>query len=448
MMILILHRQQESRTKLLRLLLLAMTMSTAGVRPSLSYSRMISLCIAWLGFAGVAAAFGVGVPPKATRHCLPTKLSAGVDDMRKLLEASWNVEIMGDVPSSAEGAAESAALCVHNALDQQASKILLIDILLPQYDVSQGENLYDEVLSVEFCIALSKKVKGKSCIVVDNDKTIRSVSRILDRREEESFVELDEEDDDDEDEDDDEEEEDGVEFYDDFADFGSVGLVDVAMPKETVDSFREKLKAEWTKSPAEGKSEASSSPKGATKDAKVPQPRVSTKRHRLCSMLGDSEISLGADMQRAVVEAVKANGLPTDDEETLIILSPASPQELIGLRGLVRKYQSSKTIILVNCRLDPLPRELIKARTVYSILPLIAKSVEVEGNPLATPPKKDESPPKVVVLRRFPRDWEVFVDTGSGFELAETAPSGTVMQRGPSMQWIAGAVKRYLQSRA
>jgi hypothetical protein len=97
--------------------------------------------------------------------------------------------------------------------------------------------------------------------------------------------------------------------------------------------------------------------------------------------------------------------------------------------------------------LDPLPRELINARTVYSILPLVAQPVEVEGNPLATPPKRDASPPKVVVMRRFPRDWEVFVDAGRGFELAETAPSGTAMQRGPSMQWISRAVKRYLQAR-
>ena len=167
-------------------------------------------------------------------------------------------------------------------------------------------------------------------------------------------------------------------------------------------------------------------------------------------MLGDAVgMRVGADMQRSVVEAVKANALPRHDEETIIILSAASPQELVGIRALVGQYQSTKNMILVNCRVTPLPRELVKAQTVYSILPLIAKPTQAKPDPWSGQAglKKDEPSPKIVVMRRFPRDWEVFVDTGNGFDLAATAPASSVPQKGPSISWIVGAVKRYLEAR-
>lgn len=60
----------------------------------------------------------------------------------------------------------------------------MIDILLPQYDASQGKKLYNEVLAVELCIELSQQLKTKSSMVVRDERTIQTVSRILDRREE------------------------------------------------------------------------------------------------------------------------------------------------------------------------------------------------------------------------------------------------------------------------
>jgi hypothetical protein len=165
-------------------------------------------------------------------------------------------------------------------------------------------------------------------------------------------------------------------------------------------------------------------------------------------MLGDTtKLASGADMQSGVIKAVSANAQPKVDEDILIILSAASPEEMIGVRGLVRKFGNKKTIIMVNCKFDPLPRELTNAKPVYSILPLIARTAVSETNLFGSEPKEEPKAPKIVVLRRYPRDWEVHVDTGSGFELVASAPAAKVGRKGPSMQWIAGCVKQHLQSR-
>jgi hypothetical protein len=80
---------------------------------------------------------------------------------------------------------------------------------------------------------------------------------------------------------------------------------------------------------------------------------------------------------------------------------------------------------------------------VYSILPLIAR--RASGTKEAA-----TASPKVVVLRRYPREWEVYVDIGNGFDLAASvspADNAMAMRRSPSMEWISSAVKRYLQNR-
>ena len=165
-------------------------------------------------------------------------------------------------------------------------------------------------------------------------------------------------------------------------------------------------------------------------------------------MLGDGlDIASGPDMARSVIKVVSEQGLPTDEEETLIVLSAATPAELVATRALVQKYQATKRIILVNSKFDPMPRELREAQTAYSILPLLARpkddaSVTGSSNADAT------VTPKVVVMRRFPRDWEIFVDvTGKGFELATRIPPNQVGQQGPSMPAIAQAVQRFLQTK-
>jgi hypothetical protein len=69
-------------------------------------------------------------------------------------------------------------------------------------------------------------------------------------------------------------------------------------------------------------------------------------------------------MMENVAEALRANALLEEEEENLIILSAISREEMIAVRILAAKYANQKSIVLVNCKLDPLPRELLGAQTV------------------------------------------------------------------------------------
>ena len=82
----------------------------------------------------------------------------------------------------------SLATAIGNARNENDLNILMIDILLPTYDVTEGENLYDEVLAAEFCIALAKSMNeqedaSKTAILVKDGKGVRTVQRILDIKE-------------------------------------------------------------------------------------------------------------------------------------------------------------------------------------------------------------------------------------------------------------------------
>ena len=98
---------------------------------------------------------------------------------------------------------------------------------------------------------------------------------------------------------------------------------------------------------------------------------------------------------------------------------------------------------LFNNKLHPLPNELMFAKTCYSVFPLIARSSTSSLDENGERP----SNPKIVLLWRFPRDWEIHIDIneGLGFELAGSVPAVDVGMRGPLMDWIAGCVKQHMQ---
>jgi hypothetical protein len=311
-------------------------------------------------------------------------------------------------------------------------------------------------MAVEFCILMAGNLKGKTEILVKDNKVLETVSRILNARENygkgvktassssattndvrnapAKIV--------------------SAEYYDDFADFdGPIGSTEEEFLEDAsdksdpeifssndVDSFRKQLIADW---------QSSDDIEVKEDDSDVPMPTPLEKRYRLASILGDSSnISSGPDMASHVTKAVIANAMPTDDEETIIILSAASKAEMIAIRALVAKYEGKKKIILVNCSLNPPPRELMMAQTVYSVQPLIARPKVSDTNIFGPGEDAPPNPPKIVVMRRYPRDWEIFVDVGEGFELAATIPPGKVdTKKGPSMQLTAGIVKRHLSSR-
>jgi hypothetical protein len=375
-----------------------------------------------------------------------------LESMRRLLQTSWDEDTMGQVPSDAAVAANEAHSSILSAVDRGVS-VFFIDLLLPAYDVTQGSNLYDEVLSVEYCIALANCLKGKSSILVRDEKTMQVVSRILEARESDTQAiqaamvdDENEEDihDDDKKLDDQVDDEENDDAEDEEEDEG---------PSQTesssdVDLFRQQLMAGWEGDDSATddvvKADVSEKPVEPVKPKKEKAPaQTPLKRHRLASMFGKSVIAEGVDMMNDVVEALRANALLAHDEENLIILSAMNRDEMIAVRSLVAKYEGQKKVVLVNCKLDPIPRELFGSETVYSLLPLIAPpkgGTEQAGDD--TPP-----PPKIVVLRRYPKDWEVYVDVGEGFQLAETAPSNLSNKRGPPMEWVGACVQRFLQSR-
>jgi len=192
---------------------------------------------------------------------------------------------------------------------------------------------------------------------------------------------------------------------------------------------------------------------------------------RLGSLLGDVPISRGVDGASDVRDAVDGTGrdapavLSTD--EALVILAPHTRLHSMAIRRVLAEYCGGKTaVVLINCRCDPLPRELARSETVYGISAFVARRKVSDENvfgsaapPGTTPPLAQ---PKAVVMRRYPRDWEVFVDTATGdglefvrsvspkqvgFTRGGAGPSSGPQLPGPGMGWVAGLVKDHIISK-
>jgi hypothetical protein len=316
-----------------------------------------------------------------------------LDEMRKILEESWDVNTMSHIPTNVESGAKAATEAIINVLndsDRNEPKVIMIDIALPSYDPNFG-SFYDDVGAAEFCCEIANGISaqrestkylsndGQVAIVVKDGNLVSRLERVLGT--------------------DDDIDDSTVEEYDDFSDF-----VLPSMNNNPEDS----------------------------------------PNYRIGSFLGNTDtIPSGRNMINDLCKLVSQNAIPVanaNDEDVIIMSCPVSQAELVGVRWLVSKYGSSKTIIIVNNRLNPLPQELLGAETVYSVLPLIARSVG--SAPAADKPAN----PKIVLMRRYPHDWQIYVDdsTGPGFELASSVPVQSVGVRGPSMDFISERVKEYM----
>ena len=393
-----------------------------------------------------------------------------VDAMRSLLESSWNVGTMGEVPTSPESAARAASHSIAAALAAQPRRRLLqVDIRLPSFDVRQGPNVYDDVQSVEFCCQLAENLRrdsnggvGKALILVRDGSAVRSAARILDVKERRR-----------------KEEQEGssgvsnsdatgdtVDEHDDVLD------EDDELPESSdgdgddVDAFRKQLSLTWgdddgQESNGEGggepqidPSEAAAAANRARRGREKLQPSVNFnpeatedgRSYRLASWFADENISTGADMFTDAIEAVDVHGTMLTSEDVLILLSPVSREDTVAVRRLISRYGGAKTIVLVNSALNPEPKEAFLSIPAYSITPLIAKPMQSEGNFMSQKDvAEEETPTKIIILRRFPDDWQCYVDVdGSGFELVDSAPANTVPKQGPDNEWIAGCVKRHM----
>jgi hypothetical protein len=296
-------------------------------------------------------------------------------------------------------------------------------------------------MAVEFCVALAKCLQGKTEILVRDQKTLSIVEKVLNTRE--RLDDVDRSMEDDEDYFDDEEDEDDTNDYE-----SPPGTsVEISLD-EDVDSFRQRLMSGWhgnnNNSQRTEKECFDTLPFPSEEPISHPSsanfnPRQKTKRHRLASLFGSAQISSKSpDMPQDVVHAVRNNAMPMKDEENIIILNANGEDETVAIRALVDKYHKERKIILVNCQFSQMPTELQKAQIVYSILPLVVKEKET-GRNLSVKGYKDGSS-KVVVLRRYPKDWEIFIDIGNGFKLVKTARSR------PTIKAITDCLQQFLKS--
>ena len=352
--------------------------------------------------------------------------------MRSMLESSWNDEIMGVVPSSAEKAAEAAADSVANAMAENHN-VVMIDLRLPSYDITEGPKLYDIVAASDFCEFLSDQLRErnlirKSLVLVRNEEERAEIERVRSQRDEGSAID---------------------EIIDDYnidttnSDDGNDDLSWGDMGDENVDDFRAKLMDSWD-TPIE---ELETTKPQSSEATETPKPIAGKPKssHRLWSMVGEEKISNGPDMFDQVIAAVDENAILSttgvDPEDALIILSPYDTADVIAIRRVMARYGQTRTIIIVNSRMEVLPAELSSAVLVYGILPLIARSRTSQKS------DDDSSGLKAVVMRRFPSKWSIYVDVfGDGF--VEASSSDTLVGSNkdfPEPECIAKAVQRHVE---
>ncbi len=102
--------------------------------------------------------------------------------MRAMLESSWDEKTMGTIPSGPEQAAAAAADAVASAMAENHN-VVLIDLRLPSYDISEGPKFYDIMAASDFCSFLSDRLRDrnlirKSLVLCRNEKERLEIERV------------------------------------------------------------------------------------------------------------------------------------------------------------------------------------------------------------------------------------------------------------------------------
>ena len=269
-----------------------------------------------------------------------TEEDSRMKEMRNILENSWNGKEMGTVPSNPEKAAEAAAESIAVAM-ARSHNVLMVDLRLPSYDITEGSRLYDKQAVYDFCTSLSdqlqrKKLITKSLVLVRNEDERRETHRANEISKTANVA---------------------INEMDDNK-TGGPSSDDVA-------EFRQKLLESWDP-PADIISESNKSVNKSTTKSKT-DPDSS---HRLWSMIGNEDISTGPDMFDQVIAAVDKHARLNiqEQEDALILISPYDTVDVIAVRRILARYGNTRTIILVNARLEALPIELSNAVMVYGVM--------------------------------------------------------------------------------
>ena len=340
-----------------------------------------------------------------------------LSSMRNMLESSWNPS-MGIVPTDPQKAAEAASESVANAMAQNTN-VMMIDLRLPSYDVTEGTKMYDIMAAYDFCSFLSDNLRErglirKSLVLVRNEKERTEIDRVVSKR-------------------------DDVVQTKNAISSTTEDITEEDDTTETeVDDFRNQLMSSWdTDTGSSSDEQGVTTPSPQKKTAEV----ANTSSHRLWSSVGSEEISNGADQFDQVIAAADQNAILSGEEDALIILAPYDTVDIIALRRTMARYGQTRTIIIVNSRIETLPIELSPAVLVYGMLPLVAVSKGGDGS--------GESGLKAVVMKRFPSNWSVYVDVyGDGFVEAKgnnQQVNASSDKQFPSPEWIAQKVKDHVE---
>ena len=419
--------------------------------------------------------------------------------MRSILESSWDVSTMGNVPTTPQQAATAAVNCISNAINQSndnphrdnTKQILMVDVRLPTYDITEGSQYYDPCAVYDLASFMAeemqrKKLVNKCLILVRNENERVEIANNREmyqrprmRRDDESTASRsttamhDEE-----------EGEDSLwEIPEEENDNNS----------DEVDDFRKKLMSSWISTDSNNKVDDDDDGVNhvnaniiSSEKQPPPQPSPSvgmksiedtpnlsassssSHSHRLWSMIGDEDVSNTSystsddDTFHRIISAVDNNARLLDDEDAIILLSPYTTNDMIAIRRILARYcgsttQKRTTVILVNSRLEVLPKEMDSAVLVYGILPLVARSKQQTNMDSGG---EDAPGLKAVVMKRYPNDWSVYVDVyGDGFVEATTNDGTTtkpITNTGsyslasaetqfPSPEWIAMKVQAHVQ---
>jgi len=315
------------------------------------------------------------------------------NDFRSQLEASWNKEAMGPIPTTPQQAANAA----RKSFDD--SSIQMVHLHIPEYDAS-NDRLYDPVRAVEFAQEL---VGGQRVLLlVKDNRTVQTVQKIWKVRD--------------------------ASQSDDYK--GADDVVSGAQEDNDVDEFRKQLSSNWElKTP-----EVSMSSLDEALSSKKPNVELQ-------SLFGDTQMDDShPDMPSDAVRIVAKNVKVEPSTKVIVAIGCSSASELVALRALTKKYSSRLRFIFINCLFDPLPTEWIpESNLAYSVRPLQLRSVSDQAAPTAS----------VVVLRRAPADWQVYVrlDECPDFECIEEV-SALSTPFGPSLEWVAKQVQRFLATSA
>jgi len=278
---------------------------------------------------------------------------------------------------------------------------MMVNILLPSYDITQGEQYYDEILAAQFCISLSQCLQDllalSSCtILLRNGKAERFARRVLMTTSDESKTpDIHQED------------------NNNDTDFDGIG--------DTVDEterFRQQLLRLETSTAWKGDNNVETYNNDNIKPQTSTEAAAEQEQERDHNDKGKLEAN--GTRKRAYVQ-------------------------------LMQLYEGSDTLfVLVNCKLNPIPRELLRSEVVYSLLPLTVRERASQSTLMNKRQQNQENDYdntiKVIVLRRYPQGWEIFIDrNGSGFTLASTVNVNPMERNGPTMDRIAALVEHYLK---